>query len=252
MPATLIFGGSGKVALHLTSILTSAKPPHTVYSVIRNPAQAPDIQALGAETVIESIEDSSVDDMVAILQKYKPDNIVWSAGAGGKGDPNRTQAVDRDGAIRSMDAAAKAGVKRYVMVSALDVRDREGKPAPDWYTESDFQKSDATYNAIGKYMRAKFEADKELRVGNDKRKLDYTIVRPGRLGMGPSTGKITAGKISIVGEISREDVAEVVAEVLQTDGTAGLTFDIIGGDTPIPEAIKKISDEKIDTFEGYY
>jgi nucleoside-diphosphate-sugar epimerase len=252
MPITLIFGGSGKVAQHLTRILTSAKPPHTVYSIIRNPDYVSDIQALGAEPVVESIEDSSLDDMVATLQKYKPDNIVWSAGAGGKGDPSRTQAIDRDGAIRSMDAAAKAGVKRYVMVSAIDVRDREGKPIPDWYTESDVKRSDGTYKAIGKYMRAKFEADKELREGNNRRNLAYTIVRPGSLSMGPSTGKVTAGKIRLDGEISREDVAKVIAEVLETEGTVGLAFDVLGGDTPIREAVKKIADEKIDTFEGYY
>jgi len=252
MPTTLIFGGSGKVAQHLTRILTNAKPPHTVYSIIRNPDYVSEIKALGAEPVVQSIEDSSLDDMVAILQKYKPDNIVWSAGAGGKGDPSRTQAIDRDGAIRSMDAAAKAGVKRYVMVSAFDVRDREGKPVPDWYTESDIKKSDGTYAAIGKYMLAKFEADKELRVGNSRRNLDYTIVRPGSLTLEPSTGRVAAGKISLDGGISREDVAKVLAEVLENEGTIGLAFDVLGGDTPIPEAVKKVADEKIDTFEGYY
>jgi nucleoside-diphosphate-sugar epimerase len=252
MPSTLIFGGSGKVAQHLTKILTTAKPPYTVYSIIRNPDQSDDIKALGGEPIVQSIEDSSVADFVSTLQKYKPDSIVWSAGAGGKGDPSRTQAVDRDGAIKSMDAAAKAGVKRYVMVSAHDVRDRENKPKPEWYTDADMQISDGTYKAIGTYMKAKFEADKALVVGNDQRKLDYTIVRPGRLGTGPSTGKIEAGKIRLGGEISREDVAKVVAEVLKTDGTIGLAFDCIGGETPIAEAVKKVADNRSDSFEGYY
>jgi nucleoside-diphosphate-sugar epimerase len=252
MPTTLIFGGSGKVAQHLTKILVNAKPPHKVYSVIRNPSYSADIKALGAEPVVQSIEDSSVDDMAAMLQKYAPDAVVWSAGAGGKGDPSRTQAVDRDGAIRSMDAAAKAGIKRYAMVSAQDVRDREGKPRPSWYTDDDAKASDRGWNAIGRYMQAKFEADRELRVGNEKRKLQYTIVRPGALGMGPATGKIDAGKIRLGGVISREDVAQIVAEVLKNPATIGLAFDVLGGETPIAEAIEKVANDKVDSFDGYY
>jgi len=178
MPTTLIFGGSGKVAQHLTKLLVGASPPHKVYSVIRNPGQSSEIKGLGAEPVIQSIEDSSIDDFVATLQKYKPDAVVWSAGAGGKGDPSRTQAVDRDGQIKAQEAVAKAGIKRYVVVSARDVRDRN-KARPSWYTDDDEKFSDKIWGAIGKYFQAKFEADRDLVSNNSRRKLDYTIVRPG-------------------------------------------------------------------------
>lgn len=253
MPTTLIFGGSGKVAQHLTKLLVAAKPPHKVYSVIRNPDHSSDIKGLGAEPVIQSIEDSSVEDFVATLQKYKPDAVVWSAGAGGKGDPSRTVAVDRDGQIKAQDATAKAGIKRFVVVSARDVRDRKNKPRPSWYTDEDEKYSDKAWAGIGKYFQAKLEADTDLVSKNGERKLDYTIVRPGSLGTGASTGKVTVGNFKLDGsQIEREDVAKVIVEVLGNAKTIGLAFDVVGGETPVSEAVKRVGDEQIDNFEGYY
>ena len=183
MPTTLILGGSGKVARQLTRILTTqTQPPHTVHSVIRNPSQVADLQSLGAHPIVQSIEDSSASELAATIASVSPDCVVWSAGAGG-GNPERTKSVDHEGALKSMDAVAAAGVKRYIIVSALDVRDRERKGTPEWYGEADRERSDKVWGAIGTYMRAKFEADRELRVGNGKRGLKYTIVRPGGLSM---------------------------------------------------------------------
>ena len=167
---TLIFGGSGKVARHITRLLTQQES-HKVHSIIRKAEQSESISALGATPIIQSIEDSSVDDMVSTMKSTQASNIIWSAGAGG-GSPERTRAVDRDGAIKCMDAAAKAGVKRFVLVSAVDVRDREGKPEPEWYDDGDRERSDSMWKALGPYMEAKLAADKALITGNGERKLD--------------------------------------------------------------------------------
>jgi nucleoside-diphosphate-sugar epimerase len=211
MPTTLIYGGSGKVARHLTRLLRSATPPHKVYSVIRDPGQSDSVRALGAIPIVNSVETATVDSMAADLRAASPDSVVWSAGAGGKGGPERTDAVDRAGAIRAMDACAAAGVRRFVMLSAADVRDRS-LPAPSWYGEEDLAASDRLWGAIETYMAAKLAADKELRLGNARRKLDYTIVRPGLLNDEPGTGKIAAGKVPMGRHISREDVARVLME----------------------------------------
>jgi nucleoside-diphosphate-sugar epimerase len=245
----LIFGGSGKVARHLTKLLTSQSPPWTVYSLIRSSAQSSSLEALGAKPVVQSIEDSSVSDLVSTIKKYNPSVIIWSAGAGG-GDPSRTDKVDREGAIKSMDAAAEAGVKRYIIVSAIDIRNRD-KGIPDWYNEDDVKRSDGTWNAIGAYARAKLAADTELRNGNSKRGLEYTIVRPGALLDDPPAGKVDAGKVHLTKGISRADVAGAILETIKNKGTIGLAFDVVGGDTPVEEAIKKVADGKIDTFEGH-
>jgi nucleoside-diphosphate-sugar epimerase len=150
-----------------------------------------------------------------------------------------------------MDACAAAGVKRFVLVSAVDVRDR-ALPPPQWYGAADRDRSDRVWAAIGPYMTAKFEADKELRMGNARRGLEYTIVRPGGLTLKPGTGKVAAGKVSLGNGISREDVAMVVIECLKNRGTIGLAFDVVGGETDIQKAIQDVADHRIDCFEGYY
>jgi nucleoside-diphosphate-sugar epimerase len=247
----LIFGGSGKVSRQLTKLLASQTPPWKVYSIIRSAAQTESLTALGATPIVQSIEDSSVSSLAATIKKCAPNVVIWSAGAGG-GDPSRTDKVDREGAIKSMDACAEAGVKRYIIVSALDMRDRDNKPVPDWYDKGDLERSDKIWGGIGAYMRAKLAADKELRTGNGKRGLDYTIVRPGGLTEEPGAGTVAAGKVHLSKQISREDVARVVFECIQNDGTIGMAFDAVGGNMPIADAVKKVVDNKEDCFEGYY
>jgi nucleoside-diphosphate-sugar epimerase len=101
-------------------------------------------------------------------------------------------------------------------------------------------------------MEAKFDADRELCSGNERRGLEFTIVRPGRLTLEPAKGRVAAGRVSLGEGISREDVAAVVMECLVNPGTVGLAFDVVGGETPIREAIQAVAENKIDTFQGYY
>lgn len=95
MPTALIFGGSGKVAKHLTQKLVSSS--YTVYSIIRNSAQIPDLEKLGATPIVQSIEDSTVDDLAKTIKSHDPSVVIWAAGAGG-GNPERTRTVDQEGA----------------------------------------------------------------------------------------------------------------------------------------------------------
>lgn len=107
------------------------------------------MKQLGGKPIVQSIEESTVDDMVEIIKRTNPSTVVWAAGAGG-GNPERTRTVDNEGAIRSMDATAKAGVtKRYIIVSAVDVRDKQSKPEPEWYNDSDRDRSNKVWTAIG-------------------------------------------------------------------------------------------------------
>ncbi|KAF6823716.1 hypothetical protein CPLU01_11256 [Colletotrichum plurivorum] len=254
MPTALIFGGNGKTARALTKLLVGASTPHTVFGVIRNPDQAPDLRAIGAKPIVQDIAAASEADFIRIFEGTRPDLVVWAAG--GK-DQASAEAVDRDGAIRAMNALSKARVdsRRYIVVSALDVRDHEGKPVPDWYNEADRKLTDRMYAIIGPIIRAKLAADKELRVGNDVRKLDYTIVRPGGLGEGPGQGRIRAGKVGTVGIIPREDVARVIYAACRNSKTNGLAFDVLGlgeGDSLVEQAVARVAEDWEDTFEGYY
>lgn len=246
---TLIFGGSGKVARHIIRML--AAEGHNAYGVIRKPEQKSDIEGLGGKPIIQSIEESTVDDMAKTITDVKATTVIWSAGAG-PGNPDRTRAVDNEGAIRSMDATAKAGVKRFIMVSAIDIRDRENKPEPEWYNDEDRDRSNRVWEVIKPYMEAKLAADTSLVTQNGRRGLEYTIVRPTGLSQDPGKGTIEAGKVHINQVISREDVASVVIQCLKEDSTKGLAIDCVGGDTPIAEAVATVAREKSDAFEGRY
>jgi nucleoside-diphosphate-sugar epimerase len=250
----LIFGGNGKTARHLTTILRNLENPFTVYSVIRNPDQIPGLEAIGAKPIVQDIVTATEGDFIDIIERTRPRVVVWAAG--GK-DAQSAEAVDRDGAIRAITALSKAAIpmKRYIVISALDVRDHENKPVPDWYTPADIALSNRMYGAIGPIMRAKLAADTELRVGNATRKLHYTIVRPGGLIEAPGVGRIRAGKVGVIGMISRQDVARVINAAIHNSGTFGLAFDILGpiGDSStVEEAVDKVAENREDTFEGYY
>jgi uncharacterized protein YbjT (DUF2867 family) len=209
----VIVGGHGKVALLLSPLLIGAG--HDVTGIVRDPGHIADVAATGATPVVADVETLDVDGMAGVLSGH--DAVVWSAGAGG-GDPVRTRAVDRDAAIRSMDAAQVAGVGRYVMVSYFGARADHGVPP-----ESSFHA----------YAEAKAAADAHLR-GTD---LAWTILGPSSLTDEPGTGRIEVGDGVSGSTVPRADVAAVVAAVLARPGTAGATIRFNGGATPIDEAL---------------
>jgi uncharacterized protein YbjT (DUF2867 family) len=216
MTKIVIIGGHGKVALHLARLLTAAG--HDVSSLIRNPEHAADVLATGATPVQADVENLSTDQLTAVLTGH--DAIVWSAGAGG-GSADRTYAVDRDAAIRSMDAAAQAGINRYVMVSYKGSRADHGA-SPD--------------DGMFAYYEAKAAADDYLRATS----LSWTILGPSALTLDSASGSITVGSDGTGGDTSRENVALVAAAVLASDTTIGTFIEFTDGDTSITEAIAAI------------
>lgn len=245
----LIFGGNGKTARALTPLLVAQS--HKVHSIIRNPNQSSGLEDLGAKVIIQDLEQTSVEDLTSTIRSVQPDVLVWCA-QGTYGVPGGAEAIDHQAAVRSFDAAAAAGVKRYVSVSALDVRDRAGKPTPPWYSEQDMQGSERLWKVLEPYMEAKLKADRELVSGNERRGLSWTIVRPGRLVDDPGSGRCEAGRVHFGKAISREDVARVVVACIRDEGTAELAFDVVGGDTEVNEAVRNVAEKREDCFEGFY
>ncbi|WP_106813750.1 SDR family oxidoreductase [Microbacterium timonense] len=212
MARIMIFGGHGKVALLLEPLLVAQG--HTVTGVIRNPAHEREVAATGAQPLVADVETLDLDQFTNLVAGN--DVIVWSAGAGG-GNPARTYAVDRDAAIRTMDAATAAGVLRYVMVSWIGSRADHGVNPGDSFFP---------------YADAKWAADAHL----SQSTLDWTILAPGTLTLEPPTGRITvdpAGR----GEVSRADVAAVIAAAIADDSTIGRTIRFGGGGESIGHAI---------------
>ncbi len=253
MTTALIFGGSGKIARHLTRLLIQQN--YTVHGIIRNPNQSESLEELGSHPIVQSIELSSVLELADTIHTINPDVVIWSAGAstGGYGDPARHRSISRDGAVKAIDALYEAGYrKRYIIVSSMDLRDREKIPYPEWYDDQDKAISDKVWQDIPAYMDAKLQADNALVTGNARRGLKYTIVRPNLLNQQPATGKIFAGKIHMVNTVSREDVAQVIFACIKDDRTIGFAFDVTGGEIPIQKAIEQAVEQGMDTFKGMY
>ncbi|KAJ7258049.1 NADH(P)-binding-domain-containing protein [Mycena haematopus] len=221
----VIVGGHGNVSLRLARILG---PSHSVTSIIRSSAHEEDIKAASATPLLLSLEDASVADFTAAFQGA--DVVYFSAGAGGKGGPERTKAVDYEGAVKVFDAieAVNGTRPRLILVSVIDIRDPN--VIPPHYTEEDIALSKRMRDAIPVYVHWKYEADKNL-VKRDAFK--WTILRPGYLNNEPGTGKASIGRTHFGPTISRDDVATALALLLEREDAAGLAIDIVGGDTPI-------------------
>ncbi len=215
MSRIAVFGGHGQVALRLVPLLVAAG--HEVGSIIRNSAQIDDVADSGATPLVADIEYLDVEKIAALLDGF--DVVVWLAGAGG-GDADRTYAVDRDAAIRSMDAAAIAGIERYLMVSYFGA-------GPDHGVDRG--------SAFYPYAESKAEADDYLKTTS----LSWTILGPSALTSDPGTGSITTKSAGATGgSVTRDDVAAVIAAAIDNTSTHGRFVEFDNGETPIEDALR--------------
>lgn len=220
-PRVVILGGHGKVALLATPKLR--QEGYDVDSIIRDSSQSDAIIAAGGTPIVLDLEEAGVDMLADAFNGAMA--IVFSAGAGGKGPKERTRAVDFDAAVRGIEAAQKADVKRFVMVSYANALSHADTLDPE----------DAFYP----YAKAKQDADAVLR----KSTLDYTILGPGLLTRNEATGKLTqadehghvdgelpAGEAR---ETSREHVADAIVYVLKRNTAIRKTVNFYDGTTPL-------------------
>ena len=211
----VIAGGHGKIALILERLL--ADGGHEPLAIIRNPDHRADVEAAGATAVVLDLEHSSVHELAEVLAGA--DAAVFAAGAGPGSSGERKFTVDRDAAILLADAADAAGVRRLVIISAINV-DRFDAASDDIFQL---------------YLKAKSQADAAVRNGD--RDLDWTIVRPGSLTNDSPTGEVRVGTPVGPGRIPRADVAAVIAAVLANGLAVRVQFELVSGDEPIVEAL---------------
>ena len=213
MSQVLIIGAHGKIAQLASTRLAAAG--HRVTGVIRKSEQADDIRAVDAEPRVADVESLSVDEIAELIGDH--DVVVWSAGAGG-GSLERTWAVDRDAAIRTVDAAAQAGASHFVMVSYFGAGPDHGvDPESDFYA----------------YAESKTQADAHLAASD----LGWTILRPSAL-TEEDAGGIEAGDGVTASQVSRATVADVITAVVGApEATAGLTLAFNDGDRPVSEVV---------------
>jgi uncharacterized protein YbjT (DUF2867 family) len=208
----VIAGGHGQVARRLARAL--AARGDQVRGLIRNPDHADDVRGDGSEPVVCDLEEATADEVAQALTDA--DAVVFAAGAGPGSGAERKLTLDRDGAIKLLEAARSAGVERYVMVSAVGA---ESPPDGD--------------DVFGVYLRAKADADRALSESDRA----WTVVRPGGLTDDPGSGCAWIGTEPFRGEVSRDDVAAVLAAVLHEPRSVRRTLYVASGEDPIDEAL---------------
>jgi uncharacterized protein YbjT (DUF2867 family) len=213
----VIAGGHGQIALRLERLLTARGDE--VAGIIRKPEQADDLRQTGAEPVVLDLESASVEEVAERLRGA--DAAVFAAGAGPGSGAARKDTVDKGAAVLFADAAVRAGVGRLVVVSSMGANPKhEGSEIFDVY------------------LRAKGEADKHVQgLGG----IDWTILRPGSLTDDAGTGLVRLAAHTGRGPVPRDDVAAVLAELVESSSTAGLTLELVGGSTPVSVAVKSVA-----------
>ncbi|MGP4113278.1 SDR family oxidoreductase [Streptomyces sp. 4N509B] len=211
----VIAGGHGKIARRLGRLL--AGRGDRVVGLVRRAEQAEDLRADGVEPVVCDLESAGVAEVAERLRGA--DAVVFAAGAGPGSGAARKETVDRAAAVLVADAAERAGVRRFLMVSAIGV-DEEPPPG--------------TEPVFAAYLRAKGAADAELRARDG---LAWTVLRPGRLTDEEGAGRVRLAASTGRGEVTRDDVAAVLLALLDEPRAAGLTLELVGGPTPVDEAL---------------
>ncbi|KAK5010489.1 hypothetical protein LTR16_002376 [Cryomyces antarcticus] len=256
-PHILLLGGHGKVAQLLTPMLLQRS--WTVTSLIRNPEQSDAILNLGKSkpgelnVLVRSLEEvKSDEDAKSVLEEVKPDWVIWSAGAGGKGGASRTFATDRDAARHFISSSLSTpSIKKFMMISYLGSR----RNKPSWWSDAEWSASQQTIQGgLKNYFEAKVDADEYLAAMAHKREQsgDKTFqaicLRPGGLTDEPA-GKVQLGKTVGGGKVSRASVAEVAAALTERDDTRGW-YDLLDGDEDVATAVERVAEERVDCIEG--
>ena len=217
----VIAGAHGQIARRLGRLLSERGD--TVVGLIRNPAHESDVVGDGADAVVLDLESAAVEDVTAVVSGA--DAVVFAAGAGPGSGAARKDTVDRAAAVLLADAAERAGVRRYLLVSAMGVDAVADGATPAGVDE-----------VFLAYLRAKLAAEQDLlaRPG-----LATTVLRPGSLTDDPGAGRVTLARHVDRGSVPRDDVAAVLVALLDA-GRDGAVLELVGGDVAIAEAVSAL------------
>ena len=214
MSRIVVIGGHGRTGIEIVKQLVAAGD--SVVATIRNPKHMADLVKAGAETFVLDLEKSTGPEFSVAMAGA--DAVVFAAGFG----TGESSALDRSGTVKTLRAAERAGVRRYVTISSIGASTGM-RLSGDWDTAE-----------MRDYYKQKRAANAHVRSSG----LDWTIVEPGELTDAKGTGKVSLSEAAIEeSSISRTDVAAVVVAVLAAPKTIGRTFQLVAGKTPIAKAI---------------
>jgi uncharacterized protein YbjT (DUF2867 family) len=215
MSRIAVVGGHGQVARHL--LIALRRSEHDPVALVRREEYREELESRGAEVRLLDIESSDSADFATAFEGC--DAVVFAAGGGPDGNKERKRTVDLEGSLKSIDGAREAGIDRFVQVSAIGVDEAQPDRGEVWRA----------------YVEAKRDADAALRESG----LAWTIIRPGRLTDDAATGLVSLGPDVTRGDVTRADVAAVLAAVLDEPGTIGKQWNLVNGDVPVAEAVRQ-------------
>ncbi|MGY1630270.1 NAD(P)-binding oxidoreductase [Geodermatophilus sp. SYSU D01186] len=215
-----IAGAHGQVARRLGRLLSARGD--TVVGIVRDPGHQDDLRQDGVQPVVLDLEQAAVDDVAGVLEGA--DAVVFAAGAGPGSGAARKHTVDKGAALLLADAAERAGVRRYLLVSSMGVEQaRRGTPP-------------GMDPVFATYLQAKLAAEDAIL---PRPALETVVLRPGRLTDDPGTGHVTLAHGVEYGEVPRDDVAAVLLAFLD-DPRDGAVVELVSGTTPVAEAVAGI------------
>lgn len=209
-------GAAGGIGRRLARMLVDRGDQVT--GMHRRPEQADVISDAGATPITGDLIEDDVDELAGRMRGH--DAVVFSAGAHGTGT-DQTTLIDGEGLVKAAEAAGRAGVRRFVLVSVFPDagRDRE---TPDSFEH---------------YMRVKKTADLRL----TETELDWVIVRPGTLTDEPGDGRVSAGPVLEYGDVTRDDVAAFIAEVLAEPALTRAVVELTDGPVTVADAVRRLA-----------
>jgi len=217
MSRVFIIGAAGKVGRRLAHQLVERG--HQPIALHRNPEQANELKAMGAIPVSGSLLELDASKLAQCMAGS--DVAVFSAGAGGKGGTEMTNAIDGRGLELAVAAAQQAGIRRFILVSA--------------FPES--LRGELVSDSFENYMKVKKLADVHLAETD----LDWVILRPGTLSDSPGTGKVRAGLAIPYGDVPRDDVAATLVELVERPAVNRVIIELTAGGMAVGVAVQRLA-----------
>lgn len=208
-----IVGVSGAVGGLLARKLTDRGDE--VSGLVRRDDQRADLSTRGVAVHVGEIADLTAESLASMLRGF--DAVVYAAGSNG-GAREVTAAIDGEGVVKALEAMRVAGVDRFALVSVLPEAGRGQNLSDD----------EEFYFAVKKLV------DVTVSMSD----LDWLILRPSLLVDRAGTGTICLGPAQPHDEVSREDVAATLAELLHEPRIGRQILELTQGSTPIVHAVR--------------
>ncbi|MBD2459038.1 SDR family oxidoreductase [Nostoc sp. FACHB-87] len=190
-------GASRGVGREIANCLTAQQLK--VKALLRTETAAAELQATGVKTILGDA--MNVSDVEAAMLTNEPIHTVIST-IGGL--PTDTEKPDYPANKNLIDAAIKAKVQKFILVTSIGTGNSVGALSPQ------------ALAALQSVLVEKDKAEQYLIASG----LTYTIIRPGGLKTEPATGNgVLTEDTRIVGSIHRADVAQLVCRCFNNNRT---------------------------------